>query len=50
MPEWIWDKQIAYFSREYHVVAMDLRSQGESTQTDDGLFPAVRARDIAAVD
>lgn len=49
MPEWIWDKQIAYFSREYHVVAMDPRSQGESTQTNDGLFPAVRARDIAAV-
>lgn len=49
MPGWIWEKQIAYFSRQYHVVAMDPRSQGESTQTSDGLFPAARARDIAAV-
>lgn len=49
MPAWIWEKQIAFFSREYHVVAIDPRSQGESTQTNDGLFPAVRAQDIAAV-
>jgi microsomal epoxide hydrolase len=31
------------------VVAMDPRSQGESSQTSDGLYPAVRARDIKAV-
>lgn len=49
MPAWIWEKQIAYFSREYHVVAIDPRSQGESTITNDGLYPAQMARDIAAV-
>ncbi len=49
MPGWIWQKQIDYFSRDYRVVAMDPRSQGESSQTSDGLYPAVRARDIKAV-
>jgi non-heme chloroperoxidase len=49
MPAWIWQKQIDYFSRDYRVVAMDPRSQGESTQTSEGLYPAVRARDIKAV-
>lgn len=49
MPAWIWEKQIAFFSHDYHVVAMDPRSQGESTQTNNGLFPAIRAQDIAAV-
>ena len=49
MPWWIWEKQITYFSREYHVVAIDPRSQGESTQTNSGLFPAQMASDIAAV-
>jgi non-heme chloroperoxidase len=49
MPEWIWQKQIDYFSRDYRVVAMDPRSQGESSQTSEGLYPAIRARDIKAV-
>jgi len=49
MPAWIWEKQIAYFSKDYRVVAMDPRSQGESSQTHEGLYPAVRARDIKAV-
>ena len=49
MPAWIWQKQIDYFSRDFRVVAMDPRSQGESSQTSDGLYPAVRARDIKAV-
>jgi non-heme chloroperoxidase len=49
MPGWIWQKQIDYFSRDYRVVAMDPRSQGESSQTSDGLYPAARARDIKAV-
>jgi non-heme chloroperoxidase len=49
MPAWIWQKQIDYFSRDYRVVAMDPRCQGESSQTSDGLYPAVRARDIKAV-
>jgi non-heme chloroperoxidase len=49
MPAWIWQKQIDYFSRDYRVVAMDPRSQGESSQVSEGLYPAVRARDIKAV-
>jgi non-heme chloroperoxidase len=49
MPAWIWENQISYFSKDYRVVAMDPRSQGDSSQTSDGLYPAVRARDIKAV-
>lgn len=49
MPAWIWQKQIDYFSKTYRVVAMDPRSQGESTMTGEGLYPAARARDIKAV-
>jgi non-heme chloroperoxidase len=49
MPAWIWQKQIDYFGTKYQVVAMDPRCQGESSQTGEGLYPAARARDIAAV-
>jgi len=49
MPAWIWQKQIDYFSKNYRVVAMDPRCQGESSQTSEGLYPAARARDIKAV-
>jgi non-heme chloroperoxidase len=49
MPGWIWQSQIDYFAHDYRVVAMDPRSQGQSSQTNDGLYPAARARDIKAV-
>ena len=49
MPAWIWEKQLEFFAKDYRVVAMDPRSQGESSQTHEGLYPAVRARDIKAV-
>lgn len=49
MPAWIWQEQIDYFAARYHVVAMDPRCQGESSQTADGLYPAAMARDIKAV-
>jgi non-heme chloroperoxidase len=49
MPAWIWENQIAHFSADYRVVAMDLRSQGESPKTDEGHYPASQARDIKAV-
>ena len=49
MPAWIWENQIAHFSVEYHVVAMDLRSQGDSPKTEEGHYPASQARDIKAV-
>ena len=46
MPGEIWQAQIQYFSRTYHVVALDPRSQGESERTAEGNFPERRARDI----
>jgi non-heme chloroperoxidase len=49
MPAWIWENQIAHFSADYHVVAMDLRSQGESPKTEEGHYPASQGRDIKAV-
>jgi non-heme chloroperoxidase len=49
MPAWIWQKQIDALSKKYRVVAMDPRSQGESTRTWEGLYPAQRARDIRSV-
>jgi microsomal epoxide hydrolase len=45
MPAWIWQPQIDYFSRSYHVVAIDPRSQGESEKTPDGNYPGRRAQD-----
>lgn len=49
MPAWIWEQQIAHFSKTHRVVAIDPRSQGESSQESEGLYPAARARDIKAV-
>lgn len=45
MPAWIWQKQIDEFSKEYHVVAVDPRSQGESDKPPYGHLPETRARD-----
>ena len=47
MPAWIWQAQIDHFSRSYHVVALDPRSQGESEITWSGDEPFRRAEDIA---
>jgi pimeloyl-ACP methyl ester carboxylesterase len=49
MPAWIWEAQIEYFSKAFRVVAIDPRSQGESTHTDDANSPEIRAADIQAV-
>jgi non-heme chloroperoxidase len=49
MPAWIWQQQIDHFAAKYHVVAIDPRCQGESSQTSEGLYPAQMARDIKAV-
>src|SRR5271163_4656573 len=43
MPAWIWDPQIDYFSKKFRVVAMDPRSQADSTMTDEGDSPTGRA-------
>jgi non-heme chloroperoxidase len=48
-PGWIWEHQIAHFAQQYRVVAMDPRSQGESSKPADGHYPAARARDIKSV-
>lgn len=45
MPANIWQPQIDYFSRNYHVVAIDPRSQGDSEKTPDGNYPGRRAQD-----
>lgn len=45
----IWSEQIAHFSPALRVVAIDPRSQGDSSRTDDGNTPAQRARDYEAV-
>jgi microsomal epoxide hydrolase len=45
MPAWIWEKQIDEFSKKYHVVAIDPRSQGESDKPTFGHLPETRARD-----
>ena len=48
-PAWIWEHQIAHFAKTYRVVAMDPRSQGNSSKALDGHYPAARARDIKAL-
>jgi pimeloyl-ACP methyl ester carboxylesterase len=41
----IWSRQIESFSRDRRVIAIDPRSQGDSTKTDEGDTPEQRARD-----
>ena len=48
-PGWIWEHQLAHFAQNYRVVAMDPRSQGESSKPADGHYPAARARDIKSL-
>jgi non-heme chloroperoxidase len=45
MPAWIWQKQIDQFAKNYRVIAVDPRSQGESDKPDYGHLPETRARD-----
>src|ERR1700757_1691718 len=45
MPAWIWQKQIDEFSKNYRVIAVDPRSQGESDKPTYGHLPETRARD-----
>jgi microsomal epoxide hydrolase len=47
MPAWIWDAQIADFSRNHRVIAFDPRAQGESEAAPDGYEPLRRGEDIA---
>src|SRR6266568_7461657 len=45
MPAWIWQKQIDEFSKQYRVIAVDPRSQGESDKPTSGHLPETRSRD-----
>lgn len=47
MPAWIWEAQIADFSRHFRVIAFDPRGQGESEASRDGYEPQRRGQDIA---
>jgi non-heme chloroperoxidase len=47
MPAWIFQPQIEYFSRAYHVVALDPRGQGDSDVPLSGYEPYRRGTDIA---
>jgi microsomal epoxide hydrolase len=42
----VWAEQIAYFSKSRRVIAIDPRSQGESSKVSDGNTPEDRARDL----
>lgn len=46
MPAWIFERQISSLSRQFHVVALDPRSQGESAIAPSGHDPVRRGRDI----
>lgn len=46
MPAWIFQRQIDDFSRRYHVVAFDPRSQGDSEIAPSGDDPFRRGQDI----
>ncbi len=41
----IWENQIAYFAKNYRVIAIDPRSQGDSDKPADGNYPERRAAD-----
>jgi non-heme chloroperoxidase len=46
LPAYLWNEQLQKFSRGMRVIAIDPRSQGESTKTPDGDTPEFRARDL----
>jgi microsomal epoxide hydrolase len=47
MPAWIFDRQIADFSRSWHVIALDPRGQGDSDIAPTGYRQDRRGQDIA---
>lgn len=49
MPAWIWDNQLEYFSKNYRVIAMEPRSQGDSDQATEGHYSYAIAKDIKAL-
>ena len=49
LPAYLWNEQLAKFAQTNRVIAIDPRSQGESTKTTDGNTPESRARDLHEV-
>ena len=49
LPAFLWNEQLQKFSKLTRVIAIDPRSQGESTKTTDGNTPESRARDLHGV-
>ncbi len=47
MPAWIFQAQIQFFSRQYHVIALDPRGQGDSEIAASGYDYQRRGQDIA---
>lgn len=47
MPAWIWERQIAHFSRRFRVIAFDPRGQGDSQIAAHGYDQNRRGQDIA---
>ncbi|HET9819594.1 MAG TPA: alpha/beta hydrolase [Rhodanobacteraceae bacterium] len=45
----VWQEQMQHFAPTYRVVAIDPRSQGESSKTPDGNTPEQRAHDLASL-
>ena len=46
MPGAVWKHQLEDLGSKYRVIAIDPRSQGDSTKTSDGNYPARRAEDL----
>lgn len=46
LPAYLWNEQLEKFSQSMRVLAIDPRSEGESTKTPDGNTPEFRARDL----
>jgi microsomal epoxide hydrolase len=46
LPAYLWNEQLVKFSETNRVIAIDPRSQGESSKTADGNTPESRARDL----
>lgn len=46
LPAFLWNKQLHHFSQTTRVIAIDPRSQGESSKTTEGNTPESRAADL----
>jgi microsomal epoxide hydrolase len=49
LPASLWEEQMLRFGRDCRVIAIDPRSQGDSSKTDSGNTPEQRARDLREI-